>query len=61
MRATLYRELSGVAGSAGVHEERRVLFAQGLRQRRAFEVDPGRKVTAFGFDAEGEGDRKSVV
>jgi hypothetical protein len=46
VRATLLRELGGGARE----EDRRALWARGLRRQEVFETEPGRKVTSFAAD-----------
>ncbi|KAF8540798.1 hypothetical protein BDD12DRAFT_879943 [Trichophaea hybrida] len=50
VRATLYRELSGVVSSTEHTVDTQQVYAQGLRQRQVFETDPGVKISAFASD-----------
>jgi hypothetical protein len=46
VRATLFREL----GNGAREEDRRAVYAAGLRAQTVFESEPGRKITAFAAD-----------
>ncbi|KAF8245799.1 hypothetical protein K440DRAFT_633097 [Wilcoxina mikolae CBS 423.85] len=50
VRATLYRELSGVVSSTEHAVDTQQVYAQGLRRRQVFETDPGVKISAFASD-----------
>ncbi|KAA8895709.1 WD40-repeat-containing domain protein [Sphaerosporella brunnea] len=50
VRATLFREL----GHGAKEEDRRLIYAAGLRGQNVFETEPGRKITALAADSAGQ-------